>query len=121
MKGLLDTNIIIDLLAGYSPAIQEVAGYSDVFISRVTWMEVLIGSPDAATTALWESFLNQFFVVELDEPVCREAIALRQAHRIKLPDALIWASARLNLIPLVTRNTKDFPAGTPGVRVPYTR
>jgi predicted nucleic acid-binding protein len=121
MKGLLDTNIIIDLLAGYSPALHEVARYSGVFISRITWMEVLIGSPNAATTALWESFLNQFVLVELDETVCREAISLRQVHRIKLPDAIIWASARLNSVQLVTRNTKDFSVGTPGVRVPYTR
>jgi hypothetical protein len=38
---------------------------------------------------------------------------------MKLPDAIIWASARCNGRLLVTRNTKDFPAGDPVVRYPY--
>jgi len=33
--------------------------------------------------------------MEMDEDVCREAIQLRQQYRLKLPDALIWASARV--------------------------
>ncbi len=37
----------------------------------------------------------------------------------RLPDAIIWATAREASALLVTRNTKDFPADVPGVRVPY--
>jgi predicted nucleic acid-binding protein len=40
-------------------------------------------------------------------------------RRLKLPDAIGWASARLNEALLVTRNTKDFPAHESGVRIPY--
>ncbi|MFZ4764870.1 MAG: PIN domain-containing protein, partial [Roseimicrobium sp.] len=98
----------------------EAALHSEVAISRITWMEVLIGAPDADTQGNWESFLSQFELVELDEDVCRDAIQLRQQHRLKLPDALIWASARAYGADLVTRNTKDFKTGTPGIRVPYT-
>ncbi len=121
MSAFFDTNIVIDLLAGYPPALAEAALHSEVAISRITWMEVLIGAPNADIQAQWESFLSQFALVELDEDVCREAILLRQQHRVKLPDALIWASARAYGADLVTRNTKDFNAGTPGVSVPYTR
>jgi predicted nucleic acid-binding protein len=39
--------------------------------------------------------------------------------RIKLPDAIILATARVSNRQLVTRNIKDFPAGTAGVRAPY--
>lgn len=60
-------------------------------------------------------------MVEMDEAVCRDAIQLRKQHRMKLPDALIWASARAYGADLVTRNIKDFPPGTSGVRVPYIR
>ncbi len=84
-------------------------------------MEVLIGAPNATMQASWESFLRQFELVELDEAVCREAIRLRQQHRLKLPDALIWASARAYGADLVTRNSKDFKTGAPGIRIPYTR
>ena len=39
---------------------------------------------------------------------------------MKLLDAFILATAQVNGAILVTRNTKDFPATMPGVRVPYT-
>jgi predicted nucleic acid-binding protein len=38
---------------------------------------------------------------------------------MKLPDAIIWASALARHMLLVTRNVKDFPANDPGVRMPY--
>jgi len=121
MSAFFDTNIVIDLLAGHPPALNEAALHAEVAISRMTWMEVLIGAPDTATKTKWESFLSQFEMIEMDEDVCREAIALRQQHRIKLPDAIIWASARAYGADLVTRNTKDFKPGTAGIRVPYVR
>ena len=31
----------------------------------------------------------------------------------------IWATAQVHSMLLVSRNTKDFPADAPGVRVPY--
>lgn len=109
------------MLAGHPPALAEAARHSEIGISRITWMEVLIGAPDVATQANWESFLDQFELVELDEDVCREAIQLRQQHRLKLPDALIWACARAYGAELVTRNTRDFSDATAGIRAPYTR
>jgi predicted nucleic acid-binding protein len=121
MSAFFDTNIVIDLLAGHSPALAEAALHREVAISRITWMEVLIGAPDTATQSTWESFLTQFELVEMDEDVCREAIRLRRLLRLKLPDALILASAQAYGADLVTRNTKDFKPGAPGIRVPYTR
>jgi predicted nucleic acid-binding protein len=38
---------------------------------------------------------------------------------MRLPDAIIWASADVHSMLLVTRNTKDFPADLPGIRIPY--
>jgi predicted nucleic acid-binding protein len=121
MRALFDTNVVIDLLAGYPPALTEAALYQDVAISRITWMEVLVGAPDAPTQTIWESFLSQFEMVELDESISRAAIQLRQQYRVKLPDALIWASALQFGANLVTRNTRDFKPGTQGIRIPYQR
>ena len=47
-------------------------------------------------------------------------VQLRRARRLRLPDALIWATDRRRGSLLVTRNTKDFPKDDPGVRVPYS-
>ncbi len=51
--------------------------------------------------------------------VAERAAALRKAHRIKLPDAIVWASAQVHAMLLVTRDTRDFPPDDPGVRIPY--
>jgi predicted nucleic acid-binding protein len=47
-------------------------------------------------------------------------LELRRSLRLKLHDAFILASARVNGWLLVSCNTKDFPASMLGVRVPYT-
>ena len=76
---------------------------------------------DAARKELarFRSFLSGFRLVPNDEGVSEPAIAIRRDHRIRLPDAIIWASARRIEGLLVTRNTRDFQADEPGVRVPY--
>lgn len=40
--------------------------------------------------------------------------------RIRLPDAIIWATADVGGLLLVTRNTRDFDASNPGICIPYT-
>jgi predicted nucleic acid-binding protein len=66
-----------------------------------------------------ELFLRDFRVVDLTRQVARLAADIRRRRRIRLPDAVVWASARVEGAVLVTRNTKDFPTDDPGLRVPY--
>ena len=119
MKALFDTNILIDLLNGRSEANTEAGLYSSLSISRISWIEVLTGVRDAEDENRVENLLGFFEMIELNEGVAREAIALRRQHRLKLPDAIIWASAKLRENLLVTRNSRDFPNNYPGIRVPY--
>ncbi len=118
VKALFDTNVLVDFLSSVPAAAEELGRYDDTAISIVTWMEVLVGAPpdQAAET---ERFLSTFGVVQLDTEVAREAVRLRRAHRVRLPDAVIWASARVSNRLLVTRNTRNFPVGDPGIREPY--
>jgi predicted nucleic acid-binding protein len=120
MKALFDTNILIDYLNGIAAAKKEIERHTDRAISIVTWMEVLAGAHDDAEEDVIEMFLRDFRVVDLTRRVARDAINIRRARRVRLPDAVIWATARAESALLVTRNTKDFPAGDPGIRVPYT-
>jgi len=119
VRAVFDTNILIDLLNGRVEANHEAGRYSGVAISRISWMEVLSGARNTADQNRVENLLRFFEMIELDEPVARKAIALRQQHRLKLPDAIIWASAKLRDSLLVTRNSRDFPTGDPGIRMPY--
>src|SRR5262249_19522068 len=64
-------------------------------------------------------FLTTFDVLGIDSQIAERSVQLRRSLRIRLPDAIIWPTAQPNAMLLVTRNTKDFPAIDPGVRVPY--
>ena len=118
MKALFDTNILIDFLQGDPAARDEFAHYDDLAISIVTWMEVMVGAKEANAMAT-RAFLSRFETVGIDTSVAEMAVEVRRVHRIKLPDAIIWATARRQGRLLVTRNTKDFPSSNPGVRIPY--
>lgn len=89
MKAAFDTCILIDYLNGHQGAVTAFAAYSEKLISRITWIEVMVG------------------------------VASGAGKRLKLPDALIYATARVENCPLLTRNTKDFEPSLPGVVVPY--
>jgi predicted nucleic acid-binding protein len=82
-------------------------------------MEVLVGARHEDDEEVIELILRDFSIVSLSRPIAREAVTLRRTGRMRLPDALIWASARSESALLVTRNTKGFPSDDPGVRVPY--
>jgi len=119
VKAVLDTNILVDYLQGVPAAQAELAHYSDPVISLVTWMEILIGARTPDEEKQLRGFLKRFEVHPVTTPIAERAIAIRRDSRQRLPDAIIWATAQeLNVI-LVTRNTRDFPANDPGVRIPY--
>ncbi|GLS29857.1 hypothetical protein SAMN04488498_110123 [Mesorhizobium albiziae] len=118
VKALFDTNILIDFLNAVPQAREELARYDEKAISVITWMEVMIGA-DAELEPPTRSFLDTFTIIPLGNQIAERAVALRRKYRVKLPDAVIWASADIHSVLLVTRNTKDFAADAPGVRVPY--
>jgi predicted nucleic acid-binding protein len=118
VKALFDTNILIDYLRGLPQARNEIALYESKAISIVSWMEVMVGAaPEVEAVTL--GFLSGFEQIPLDSRIACQSVELRRKHRIKLPDAMIWASARVHSMLLVTRNTRDYPRGDPGVRMPY--
>ena len=119
VQAVFDTNILIDLLNGVVEANNEVGRYSQVAISRVSWIEVLTGVRDEEDRNRVENLLAFFEMIELDEAVSRQATELRRQYRLKVPDAIVFASAKLGDGVLVTRDLSDFPAGDPGIRVPY--
>lgn len=114
---LLDTNILIDYLNGRKPARVCIEG-NTCLISRITWMEVLAGGDPDEEERLRE-FLGSFEIVELSADTADEAVLIRRTHRLRLPDAIILATARVCQCRLLTRNTKDFKASWPEVVVPY--
>ncbi len=118
VRALFDTNVLVDYLNAVPQARAELQRYTEKAISIITWMEVMIGA-DGDVEDATRAFLGGFDVVVVDRQIAERAVILRRSHRIKLPDAIIWATAQANAMLFVTRNTKDFPADDPGVRMPY--
>lgn len=118
MIGVFDTNIVIDALNGVPQADTEYRRYERALISRITWMEVLVGAQN--DEAQLRDFLDSpFEIIPIDLAVAEAAVRLRRAHRLRLPDAIIWATAQVHGAALVTRNSRDFSPDWAGIRVPY--
>jgi predicted nucleic acid-binding protein len=118
VNALFDTCILIDYLNKVEAAKAEMARYESRAISLITWMEITVGATPDDEPQL-RAWLNTFRVIAIDESVATRAVDIRKKHRIKLPDAIVWASAQAHSLLLVSRNTKDFSSDQPGVRVPY--
>ncbi len=114
-----DTNILIDWLKDHPQARAELSRYRRHRISRIVWTEVLAGETLERRDVVRQA-IGPFDVVEIDARIAMAAADIRHRTKMKLMDAYILASAQVNGAILITRNTKDFPAEMPGIRVPYT-
>ena len=116
---LLDTNILIDVLRGQEPALRWLEQQPQSAISVITWIEVLVGSRDGEAERL-EPWLESFPRIALDQAIARETVQIRQRHGLKVPDAIILATATCHGLILATRNSRDFPLSLGGVVHPYS-
>ena len=107
-KVLLDTNAVIDLLKG-------IPGFEEFFdkhlvnkllaVSQITRMELLAfpGLKKSEEKSI-RKFLDSIRVILLDENVEEEAILIRRSKKLKLPDAIIVATAKAYSCGLATRD-----------------
>ncbi len=117
---VFDTNILIDFLNAVDQAAIEIASCERRLVSFVTVIEVLSGCATVAEEQAARRLLNVFEVVRIPDALVQRTVEIRQQRRLKLPDSIVLATALDAGCSLVTRNTKDFPASDPAIRVPYT-
>jgi predicted nucleic acid-binding protein len=122
MRWLLDSNVLIDALAGLPHAVRvlrEARNRPEVSViySAITRIEVL-GFPNLSEReeAAIRRLLNEFQEIAISDPVIERAIQIRKIARVKIPDALIAASALTVQAIVVTRNMSDFQS-VPGLTV----
>jgi len=107
---LMDTNVVIGYLSNLLPPSNALPIDSlPAIISVITRIE-LLGWYNATPSQLskLQPFMDNAQIYSLNEEVVLQTINLRQQHKIKLPDAIIAATAILYSHTLLTRNTDDF-------------
>jgi predicted nucleic acid-binding protein len=119
---LLDTNVIIDFSALKLPekAYRQLSIIIDSSpqISIINKIELLSIS-DVPEQIL--VFVDEANVIKLDDDIVSKTIEVRRKYKLKLPDAIIAATAIVMELQLITRNAADF-RGIKGLKLidPYT-
>jgi len=122
---LFDTNIFIDMLGGCEQATTELSTYDFPAISAVTYMELRAGQMlRPHEKPILDVLLAEFQIIQIDQMVMERAIEIRGTSltvgpKVKLPDAIIAATAAAYRVPIVTRNPRDFQWEGIDVHIPY--
>jgi toxin FitB len=112
-KYLLDSNVVIDYMAELFPRktltwLNKIIN-QDIITSVITKIEVLSYDPEKDDNyEILVEFFDAATILDLTDDIVAKTIEIRQKSRIKLPDAVIAASAILNNLALITRNVRDF-------------
>jgi predicted nucleic acid-binding protein len=115
---LVDTNILI-YLSKKKLKLEKIASPDDnLFISVITYMEVMGYAFDSAYEKdVVEKLCSLFPIIDLNSEIVEQVIATRRNHKIKLPDAIILASAAVFKLELLTANVTDFSNRIVGLKV----
>jgi predicted nucleic acid-binding protein len=109
---LIDSNSLIDYLSGKLP--EEGMSFMNKIINNtpnisvITKIEVLGYKTTTKAYKLLSDFVEDSIVLGLADEVVMKTIDIRKSKKIKIPDAIIAATALVNQFSIITHNTKDF-------------
>ena len=106
---LIDTNSIINF------ANKKLPSSGSLFVSKVIDINPIISIINKIEVLDFAHPNNQMIelieastIIPLTDEMVDETIAIRKIHKIKLPDAIIAATAKTKNLTLITRNETDF-------------
>lgn len=111
---ICDTNVIIEYFKGneLTKKILNSILSEDIAVSVITLMELMIGALNKRELKKIKRAINSFIILQISEEISEMAITLiekySKSHGLKIPDALIAATAIYHNAKLWTYNVKDF-------------
>ena len=114
IKYLWDTNTVIYYLQQQFPPssemfIDDILKEESPIISAITEIELLCWkTASEKDLEVLNGFISNSQVIELEKAIKQKTAEIRKVHRLKLPDAIIAATALIYGFTLITRNTEDF-------------
>ncbi len=108
---LVDTDVLVDHLRGHR---RFSVGKDEVHVSAVTRAELFSGRGGEERRI--RRLLQPMVSLPVDGSIAERAGRLRRDSQLRLPDALIAATALEGRLTLVTRNARDFE-GIRGLRI----
>ena len=106
---LIDTNVVLDFMGNKLPndariAIAQIID-NEINLSVINKIELLGFSKIEQDLV---DFVNCSNIISMSDDIVEKTIEVRRKYKIKLPDAIIAASALINDFSLVSSNIKDF-------------
>jgi tRNA(fMet)-specific endonuclease VapC len=110
---LIDTSAVIKYLnttlSSSELSLMDEIVDDESIISFISEIELQVWNPsDPADLEVYQLFVANSTIIGVDSLITREAIQIRKFYRIKLPDAIIAATAIVNDLILIADNDKDF-------------
>jgi predicted nucleic acid-binding protein len=106
---IFDSNILIYISKNTLKIENLITADIKPSISVISFIEVL-GFPfiTSEDPLYMQKICSLCRLIYLSDLIVLETINLRKEYRIKLPDAIIYATALIENVPLLTSNIKDF-------------
>ena len=113
---LLDTSILIDYFRKSkkeNTIFQKISlAYNDIYISQITYFEILRGS-NSTQSEFWLDIFENLILIDFDKNCAEKAVKIYKELKlsnqlIDTADLLIGATAMAFNLSLATCNTKDF-------------
>jgi len=108
-KYLIDTNVILDFMGGKLPAKSEYI-LSEIIDDQINLSAInkieLFGFSHVEQVII--DLVSFAIIYHIDDEIIDKTIELRKKYKIKLPDAIIAATAIVNDFALISHNFKDF-------------